>query len=319
MEDSYKKALEAISAKHDISIEHLERRVASRREKTFGLVSHRMAVRSLAFSMGIEPFLAGGARHVSGLKLTDALAKAQKETEAGNMMTLAFWPHPHDMPEGIAAQYLEAVEAIAKANLDSSISIKVDRLDYDRQKLMSVVREAKQHEVCIHFDAQSYESTDRTHALMEEALAMGADVSATLPSRWERSIKDAERLIELGVPFRVVKGQGGDPNNPRINPRSSFIDLVKQVAGRATHVGIATHDRRTAEPALEILIEAGTSCSLEQLRSLPRLDFLAKRRAIKVRAYIAYGCFGLPYSIREIIRRPAIAGWILRDAIVRLF
>jgi len=152
---------------------------------------------------------------------------------------------------------------------------------------------------------------------MEEVLAVGADVSATLPSRWERSTKDAERLIELGVPFRVCKGQGGDPNKPRINPRHSFIELVRQVAGRATHVGVATRDRRTAEPALNILLEAGTSCSLEQLRSLPRLDFLARKRAIKVRAYIAYGRFGLPYSIREIIRRPAIAGWVIRDVVAR--
>jgi hypothetical protein len=67
-----------------------------------------------------------------------------------------------------------------------------------------------------------------------------------------------------------------------------------------------------------MLLAAKTPCSLEQLRSLPRLDFLAEKRGIPVRVYVAYGRFGLPYAIDEITRRPAIVWWILRDALERL-
>jgi proline dehydrogenase len=316
VEDRYRKLLETISTKHGIDIDTLERRVSSRRAKVFGLISRRMAARSIAFSLGIEPFLARGARHVCGLRVSDALAAAQAEAKAGNLSTFGYWPQPSDTPGDIAAHYLEAIDTIAEAKLDSSISVKVDRLDYDRNALIPVFRHAMSRKVCVHFDFQGPD-TDRTHALMEEALDMGVDVAATLPSRWARSIKDAERLIELRVPFRIVKGQSKDPDNPGISPRRSFIDLATQVAGRAAHVGVATHDRRTAEPALDILLAAGTPCSLEQLRSLPALDFLATRRGVNVRAYIAYGRFGLPYAIGEVMRRPEIIWWVMRDVFMR--
>jgi proline dehydrogenase len=183
--------------------------------------------------------------------------------------------------------------------------------------LFPLLRHAMSRRVRVHFDAQAFESADRTFELLEEGVALGADLSATLPSRWARSFKDAELLIRLGVPMRIVKGQGGDPGHPKIDPRRSYLELVESVAGRAAHVGIATHDRRTAEPALDILLAKGASCSLEQLRSLPRLDFLAERRGVPERAYVAYGRFGLPYALGEVMRRPAIVGWILRDLFMR--
>jgi hypothetical protein len=56
---------------------------------------------------------------------------------------------------------------------------------------------------------------------------------------------------------------------------------------------------------------------LEQLSSLPRLDALARQRGVPVRVYIACGRWGLPYAVREVLRRPAIAGWIARDLLWR--
>ena len=162
-------------------------------------------------------------------------------------------------------------------------------------------------------DSQAWETAPRALALLEEAREMGVAVSTSITARWRRSAGDAERMITLGVPVRIVKGQGGDPGDRRIDPRRAFLDLVRLCAGRAAHVGVATHDRRVAEPALDILKDAGASCCLEQLTSLPRLDFVAQRRGLPALVYIAYGPVGLPYAITELFRRPAIIGWIARD------
>jgi proline dehydrogenase len=199
----------------------------------------------------------------------------------------------------------------------ASVSIKVDLLEYDRALVAAVLREASHCGVRVHFDGQGHDTVDRTHDLVEDAVMTGADVSATLASRFRRSLTDADRLVRLRVPVRIVKGQGGDPGFPKIDPRASFLELAECLAGRAAHVGVATHDRRSAEPALNRLMKAGTDCALEQMRSLPRIDFVADQRGLPVRVYIAYGHAGLPYAIGEVMRRPAMLAWILRDLVVR--
>lgn len=324
MDRDYQHLLAQISLRYNVSEDHIESRIASRRTKLRGLIGKKMTARTVATSLALSnaeqrlaTFLAASARHVSGKRLTDAITVALEQHQQGHLSSLGYWPQPKEAPSSIAAHYMAAINAIARAKTASSISIKVDQLDFDRDLVMQVLAQAIRQRVRVHFDAQGFDTTDRTHALLEDGLALGADLSATLPSRWQRSIKDAERFIQWGIPIRIVKGQGCDPDDPKIDPRRSFLELVECVAGRAVHVGVATHDRRVAEPALKRLVATHTPCSLEQLLSLPSLEFLADRCSIPMRGYIAYGRFGLPYTIGEFARRPAILGWILRDLLVR--
>jgi proline dehydrogenase len=314
--DSYNRLLEDLAGKYGMTAEQLDKKVIRRRAQVFGLLSKGMTARVITGPAALTSFLGSGARHISGLHVSDALAAARKEALAGNISTFGYWPKPGELPESIAKNYVAAVDAIADAGIVSSVSIKVDRLDYDWDILYPVLHRAMERRVRIHFDAQG--KVDPTHDLIEKSCALGADVSGTLQSRLMRSLDDVERFVKLQIPIRVVKGQDADPQYPKLDPRRSYMALVERLAGRAAHIGVATHDRRTAEPALDALMEAKTPCSLEQLRSLPRLDFLAEKRGVPVRAYVAYGHFGLPYAVNEIFRRPSIVWWILRDAVERL-
>lgn len=316
--------LAAIARRQGVEITEVRARVLSRQLRSRGLLGAGAAARSLQVSYALEhavhrltAFLAAGSRHVSGHTLDDAMRAARAETARGHLATLGYWPPPKQEPNELTRHYVAAVEAIGGAGIDASVSIKVDLMDYSASLLATVLDAAGEYGVRVHLDAQDLATADRTHALAEAALARGASLSMTLPARWQRSAADAERFIAWGVPVRLVKGQGGDPAQPRADPLRCLLELVERLAGRAAHVGVATHDRRAAEPALRLLQDSGTPCSLEQLRSLPRLDALALAVGVPVRAYVAYGCFGLPYAVGEVFRRPAIAGWVLRDLLAR--
>jgi len=221
-----------------------------------------------------------------------AIEAARAQAAHGRLLTLAYWSLAGDAPAQIAAQYLAGVDAIAAAGLPCSISIKVDAVGFQRDLLRPLFSRARECGVRLHFDAQACDAAARTFALLEEAREMGAAVSASIAARWRRSIDDAERMIALGVPVSIVKGRDGDPGAPKVDPRRAFLDLVYLCAGRATHVGVATHDRLVAEPALDVLKNAGGSRCLEQLTWSPRLDFLAERRGTPVLVHIGYGRVG---------------------------
>jgi proline dehydrogenase len=316
--------LQALARREGVSIDILRTRAQARQVRSRGWLGPAAAARSLALTYALQrsgqalaAFLAAGSRHVSGLTLEDALRAVRAESARGHTATLGYWPPPGQAPAALARHCLEAIEAVGDAGLDVAVALKVDLMDYRVDLLDPLLQAAAGHGVRLHFDAQGLETADRTHALIEHGLGRGAMLSATLPARWRRSASDAERFLAWGLAVRLVKGQGGDPAWPRADPRRSFLALAEQLAGRATHVGVATHDRRAAEPALRCLLAGGTPCALEQMRSLPRLDALAHALGVPVRAYVAYGRFGLPYAVGEVFRRPAIAGWILRDLLVR--
>lgn len=283
------------------------------------LVSERVGARGPILSAAVtakrafDAFLSANSRHISGRDIPAAIAAARAEAARGKWLTLGYWSRSGEAPAQIAAQYIAGVDGISAAGLDSSLSIKMDTVGFQRALLLPLFEHARVRGVRLHFDSQSWETASPTFELLDEAREMGVAVSASITARWRRSRDDAERMIALGVPMRIVKGQGGDPGDRSIDPRRAFLDIVRLCAGRASHVGIATHDRRVAEPALDILKESGVSCCLEQLTSLPRLDFVADKRKLPVLVYVAYGRVGLPYATTELFRRPAIIGWIARD------
>lgn len=287
------------------------------------VLQHQVQSLQQAWAQRLAERLAAGARHVSGARLDDAIAVAQRELAESRAVALGYWPAHGEHPQLIARKILAAMRALAPlvplrphgdSELGPSVCVKLDLLHYDADLWAELVTTARQTGVRLHVDAQGLETADPAMRLIEAAQGRGADLSVTLPARWGRSFSDVEQFLYWRLPIRLVKGQGGDPAHPRLDPREAFVALAERLAGRARHVGVATHDARSARRVLALLDEAGTSCALEQLRSLPRLDALADIMGLPVRAYIAYGQTGLPYALREVLRRPAMLGWMARDA-----
>jgi proline dehydrogenase len=255
--------------------------------------------------------------YIAGNRIQDALAVAGRLAQRRIASTLGFWDGPSDPPETVFTAYQSGVSALAGAKLDSYLSLKLPSLGYSRELLSRLVSQAADLQVRLHFDALAPETVDPTWQCLESCRSDLVRFGCTLPARWRRSPADADWAAEMGFGVRVVKGQWPDPDEPKLDPRRGYLDVIRRLAGRARHVAVASHDLATARRSLEILLEANTPTSLELLYGLPsrRQVELASTLGVPVRVYVPYGSAYLPYCLAQMKRNPRIAWWLLRDAV----
>ena len=273
-------------------------------------------VRNLA-SACVQPLVRCAARgYVAGALAEDAMRVARRLHDRGYGITLGYWDGVQDNPAGVSAKYLHDLKLLADSGFDAYESIKLPGLGMSTQRALEVLEAGRERGIRVHFDALWIGTADATWDLIELAAIRGHSTSGTLPGRWSRSVRDAERACELNVPVRVVKGQSPDPGDAAHDPRQGYIDVVRTLAGRATHVAVATHDVGLAEASLELLQAAGTPCDLELLFGLPWRDVsaVAKRRGVKVRFYVPYGEAYLPYCLSQASRHPVVLWRLMKDS-----
>ncbi len=254
------------------------------------------------------------ASHIAGPGIEDALSVCRMVAARGWSMTMCPWTDSSTSSDEVLARYREAIRAIETNRLDCRLSVKTPALHDEREKVMTLVEDARPGNVYLHFDAHGPETADPTFRLVEGALKVYPRVGCTIPSRWQRSIEDARRIRELGIGVRLVKGQWSDPEIRGIDARKNFLSVARELRGTSGHISVATHDSRLAYDALKILKDAGTSCELELLFSLP-LGILRVARSLElpVRIYTPYGHPYLPYNIMHVQTRPGIALWAVKN------
>lgn len=266
-----------------------------------------------------------GRIYVPGHKLEDAMIIARRLATNNIACTLGYfynWLEPQRRESGqqIVAISRDISFAVASLTPKGYISVKAPAFDYRHDILASIVSDARQRGVLVHFDSHEHASAEVTLDCVRKAVELGAAVGLTIPGRWRRSPADADLACELGVRVRVVKGEWADPNDPRRDMHQGYLQVIDRLAGRAHEVAVATHDLWLARESLQRLRAAGTPCELELLNGLPQraLRTLAQEFSVPVRVYIPFGISWRPYALSKIGDNPRILWWLVRDGIVGL-
>jgi proline dehydrogenase len=253
--------------------------------------------------------------YTAGPSLQDAGNACERLAREGIASTMCYWDVYADHPLFVSQAYVGLLDAMSNGSPGCYLSIKAPALKFDFQLVKKVLEEARRLNAIVHFDAMAPDTVDRTFALIGEARGIYPKLGCTLPGRWQRSLHDADRAVELGLRIRVVKGEWAGINGDESDPREGFLKLVDRLAGRAIHVAVATHNPAMARHSLRRLKDAGTPCELELLYGLPQQPMLkiARNFGVSVRMYVPYGNAGLPYRLKNAVRNPRILGWFLHD------
>ena len=256
--------------------------------------------------------------YIPGETIEDALRVCHWLSDQELASTIAFWDGPGNAPPDVAARYVSGVEMISREKLDSYLSIKVPSIHYDWDLLAKVVERGHETGIRVHFDALGPETADKTFALIEKASAVHTNLGCTLPSRWVRSLDDAERAVAMKWGVRVVKGQWADPSRPKIDARASYLAIIDRLAGRVPRVAVATHDVPLLRECLRRLRAAHTDCEVELLFGLPVRPGIrtAREMGVPARLYVPYGEAYLPYTLSMARERPVVFWWIVRDTLL---
>ncbi len=255
--------------------------------------------------------------YYAGPALGDALRLNQRLSQQGFATTVGYWPDATATPRVIADAYLACIDAVANQQLDSTISVKPMVMAFNADLIGELAERAGQVGIGLHYDSRAIEFADQTLELVLASAGQRASPGCTLPGAWHRSLRDAERLRELGVGVRVVKGMWRDPDHPDLNLREGYLAVIDRLCGSAGPVGVATHDAWLARQAVQRLLDAGTRCELEQLFGLPTRETLrvARHFSVPIRFYLPYGKSWIPYALSKALRRPRVLLWLMRDAL----
>jgi len=257
-------------------------------------------------------------RHVAGAEIVDALQVCRWASEKGFYSIVSPWAGMNENPRNMFERYRLNIATLGSENLNCYLSIKLDAIGYDFGLFKELLELGRLHNIRIHVDSLGPDSAPTKFRFLEKAVEFNKVLGCTLPSRWKRSVDDADRAVSLGLAVRIVKGQWEDPNN-KVDCKKNYLAIAEKLAGRAHHVGVATHDLPLAEKALACLISFNTYCELEQFFSLPLNGRdLARKLCRPYRIYVAYGHPGVPYNVRFALTRPSIAAWMLADFALRL-
>ncbi|WP_103664413.1 proline dehydrogenase family protein [Gracilimonas amylolytica] len=222
--------------------------------------------------------------------------------------------------------YIDLIDEIHNAGLDSSISIKLTMLgldidrEYCKENLFSLLEVAKRNKQFVRIDMEGSDYTDVTIQLFKEAFSeFGAHVGIVIQAYLHRTEKDINELANLGADIRLCKGAYKEPKNVAIQDmdeiRAKFKDYTKILFEKTNYPRIATHDDELINWVKSYTQDTGISKEkfefqmLYGLRQETMEDFV--RDGYNARVYVPYGTMWFPYYKRRLMERKENVWFIL--------
>jgi proline dehydrogenase len=273
----------------------------------------------------------GVRRFVAGETLDDALAAVAALGRLGIPATLDRLGESaggRDAAAAAADAYVEVLDAVAAAGVESTVSLKLTQMGLDldpglcRENLLRVLERARAHGNFVRIDMEDSSRTEATLGLYRRLRAEGwHNVGVVIQAYLYRSLADLESLDALAPNVRLVKGAYDEPRSVAFARRAdvdgNFRRLIERQLRRGFPTAVATHDLRIIEFTRETADRLGVPPEGFEFQMLYGIRVGLQRRlrelGHRVRVYVPFGADWYPYLMRRLAERPANVMLVARN------
>jgi proline dehydrogenase len=269
-------------------------------------------------------------RFVAGTTLEREVAVCQKLNAGG------YWATLDHLGESVTSleeaeqsreAYLNALDRIAKLNLEATVSVKLTQLGLDfseaacRANVECLVARAKSIGRMVEVDMESSAYVDRTLTLVSDLHSSYGSVRAVIQAYLYRSESDIHSLCKQSIPVRLCKGayrEGSDVAFARKKDvDDNYVRLMFELLDRGTYPAIASHDENILDRALVYIRERKIAADRFEFQMLYGVRRDLQRRLLaegyRLRLYVPYGNAWYPYFMRRLAERPANVLFLARN------
>jgi proline dehydrogenase len=271
-------------------------------------------------------------RYIAGEKLEDALAKLADLARRGHPGILDILGEnvaDADAARGAARSYAEGATALARAQLDTYVSVKPTHLGLALDEALclelysGLAAHCRERKLRLRVEMEDHPTTDATLRVFEALRRRFENVGIVLQSRLFRTPKDIDALAPGPLDVRLVKGIYLEPPAiAHVAPepiREAYVQCARKLLARGASLGFATHDEGLAERCLAEARAAGAGPGRFEFQVLlgvrEELWDKWKRAGHRVRVYVPYGPEWRAYSQRRMRKNPQILRHVMRNAL----
>ena len=274
-------------------------------------------------------------RFVAGETLDDAIA-AIRATNTNHMLATLDFLGEHVDTEAEARvnadEYIRALQAIARAGVDSNVSIKLTAMglaiddEFCYRNVRRIVQQGAELGNFVRIDMEDTPVTDRTLAIYRRLRAEFPNCGVVIQAYLYRSESDIRSLMDPGMAhLRLCKGAYDEPPEVAYQEKedvdANMVRLIQLTldnlnAFPGTYPAVASHDHRIINWVKAYAYHHQISTErfeFQMLYGIRRdLQQTLANQGYKMRVYIPYGTRWYPYFMRRLAERPANLVFFLR-------
>jgi proline dehydrogenase len=267
---------------------------------------------------------------VAGETVAEAIKAVKKLNEKKVMATLDVLGESvkdRETAERAVNAYLELLEAIPQAGIDSHASLKLTQMgldidtEYCYQNIRKIVQKARELGNFVRIDMEGTPHTQRTLDIFYRLRKDYDNVGIVVQAYLFRTEKDIQEINRIKAKVRLCKGAYKEPEELAIRKmkkiRANFMKLAEMLFRDGVYPAIATHDDRLIKWTKEYTAANSIPNDRFEFQYLFGIRNKTFRKlaeeGYRVRCYVPFGTHWLPYTLRRFRERKENVFFVVKN------